>query len=288
MKAIVTGGTGYIGSHLVKRLLKDNWEVAIIADPKFGYDNILDVKNRITIFEYTGQIQELIKFFRDFNAGIVFHLAAAVLTNPSPEQLPILIDSNIRFGTEILEAMSDSGTKLIVTTGTYWQNYNGEEYNPVDLYAATKEAFEKILKYYVEAKGIRSIVLRLYDVYGEDDRRPKIWNLLKGIAGTDKSIDMSPGEQILNLVHIDDVVSAYISAYNYLKQNSEIKSEVFGVYAETQKTLKEHVNELEKTLGKTLRINWGAKPYKKREVMKPAYLFKNPPNWKCMKLVFIN
>lgn len=278
-KAIVTGATGYIGSHLVKELIKQNWEVDIIADPKFGYKNIEDIKDKISIFEYSGNINQLIDFFNANNADVVFHLAAAVITNPTPAQIPTIIDSNIRFGTEVLEAMSLSSTRLIISTGTYWQNYNNEDYNPVDLYAASKEAFEKILKYYTEAKNIRAITLRLYDVYGEDDNRPKIWNLLKNIAGTNQSIDMSPGGQMIDLVHIDDIVQAYIKTFEYLVNDESINNKIFGVYKGQSKTLKNLVEEYENFIGKPMKINWGGKNYKNREMMNLPKKFPAVPGW---------
>lgn len=112
-KAIVTGGTGYIGSHLVRKLLSYNWEVSLICDPKFGYSNIETFRSKVNIFEYEGDIACLIDFFKKENADVVFHLAAAVITNPSSSQIPVLIDSNIRFGTEILEAMTHFSSKRL-------------------------------------------------------------------------------------------------------------------------------------------------------------------------------
>ena len=216
---IITGATGYIGSHVAKHLISKGWKIVIISQPHFGYSNVEEIKTQIEIFEYDGNIESLINFFKIKKADVVMHLAAAVITNYQPVQIPMLIRSNIEFGTEILEAMRQSETRLFIGTGTYWQNYNSESYNPVDLYAATKEAFEKILKYYVDAYGVRAITLRLFDVYGEDDKRPKLWNILRNIAGTDKSIDLSPGEQLLDLVYISDVARAYEQAYWLLQKD---------------------------------------------------------------------
>jgi len=249
-KAVITGATGYIGSHLLKYLLSQNWDVSIIAQAEFGYENIKEQKNQVKIIDYDGNIQTLISFFNEENPDVVFHLAAAVITNYIPEQLPTLIQSNVRFGTEILEAMKYSTTRFFINTGSYWQNCNSDIYSPVDLYAATKEAFEKILQYYVEACDFHSITLRLYDVYGEDDKRPKLLNLLYQIAGTEQFIDISPGEQLLDMVHISDVCSAYLKAYEILIADNEIKHKIYRVYTRNRIMLKEMITLFQTVLHK--------------------------------------
>lgn len=276
---ILTGATGYIGSHVARHLLDEGWEVAIISQPQFGYDNINDIKSKLKVFEYDGNIRNLIDFFKARSADVVLHLAAAVITNYTPQQIPVLIRSNVEFGTEILEAMKHSATRLFIGTGSYWQNYNSDSYNPVDLYAATKEAFEKILQYYVDAFDIRAITLRLFDVYGEDDKRPKLWNILRDISGTNQTIDLSPGGQLLDLVHISDVAKAYERAYYLVKENKDLKNEIFGVFSNNRKSLKEIVNLFEKISGKTLNLNWGGKDYKKREVLNPTEKYNLIPDW---------
>lgn len=280
----MTGATGYIGSHVLKYLLSKGWEIHVIADPKFGYANIEDVLSQIEVFEYDGNILSLCDYFQTIKPDVVYHLAAAVITNYKPEQVPILIQSNIQFGAEILEAMKSSETKLLVSTGSYWQNYNSDTYNPVDLYAATKEAFEQIIQFYVDAHHFKVITLRLFDVYGEDDKRPKIWNLLRSIAGTDESLDVSPGEQLLDLVHISDVCTAYECAFNYLKTVKFPCNEVFGVYTGERMSLKEAITIFEKYSEKSINVNFGGKEYKEREVMNPISSLNKVPGWApCIK-----
>ena len=276
---VITGATGYIGSHLLRHLLSKGWDVHIIADPKFGYTNIEDVLKQIDVCEYTGAIEKLIDFFKKVKPDVVFHLAAAVITNYQPIQVPVLIQSNVQFGAEILEAMKVSGCKLFVGTGSYWQNYNCEDYNPVDLYAATKEAFEKILKYYTEAEGIRAITLRLFDVYGSDDKRPKLWNIIKQKVGTNEVLNLSAGEQLLDMVFVSDVCTAYEQAYYLLKNDVRIVNRVYAVCSGKRMPLKEIVELYRKKLNGSVIVNYGGKPYKKREVMKPIDTLEILPGW---------
>lgn len=276
---IITGATGYIGSHLLKHLLSEGWKIHVVADPAFGYSNIQDVLDKIDVFEYQKDVVSLCDYFQKVNADVVFHLAAAVITNYNPEQVPVLIQSNVQFGTEILEAMKGSKTRIFVSTGSYWQNYNSEGYNPVDLYAATKEAFDQIIYYYVDAHRYKAVTLKLFDVYGEDDKRPKIWTLLREIAGTEKILDVSPGEQQLDLVHISDVCTAYECAYGYLKAFNGKIQKTFGVFTGERISLKQAIRTFEKYSSKTIHVNFGGRKYKDREVMNPISTLEKIPGW---------
>lgn len=280
-RGVITGATGYIGSNLLRYLLTQDWEIYIIAQPEFGYSNIDDVKDQIQIIEYDTDIYTLIDFFKTTNPDVVFHLAAAVISDYKPEQISMLIDSNILFGTQVLEAMRFSKTKLIINTGSYWQNYNSNEYNPLDLYAATKESFEKIIQYYVDAHNFRCITLRLFDVYGENDTRPKLLNLLCQIAKDGRSLDVSLGEQLLDMVHISDVCTAYLKAYELFYENHLLLNNVFGVYTGSRISLKDMVYTFESIINKKINVNFGGMSYKEREVMNPCETYQRLPNWEA-------
>ena len=123
-----------------------------------------------------------------------------------------LVDSNVLVGTQVAEAMLRAGCRGIVNTGTSWQRDARGAYDPVCLYAATKQAFEDVLTYYVSAEGFAATTLRLYDTYGPDDPRPKLVNALAGALRSGTPLSLSPGEQLLDLVHIDDVTAAFAAA----------------------------------------------------------------------------
>ena len=274
-KFLVTGATGFIGSNLCRKLLNNNFEVHILIRKNSKFDYLEDIENKLQKYVWDNSIENLSKYLKVNQIDCIFHLAAFVKTEHEMNDVENLLNSNILFGTEILEAMKYSNTKLIINTGTYWQHYNSEEYNPVDLYAATKEAFEKIIKYYVEAENIRCVTLKLFDTYGENDRRPKLINLLNKFADEGKELDMSLGEQKLDLVHVDVVTDSFLKAYEILEKSEDIKNEIFGVSSGKQISLREIVENFEKETGKKLKINWGTRPYRKREVMKPITTLKN-------------
>jgi len=277
---IVTGATGFVGSHLSKKLVELGYNVHVISRPSSTYENLESVKTKIDIFEYNQNITELINYFEKVEADIVFHLASLFISEHKSDEIDGLINSNIKFGTHILEAMSKSDTYRLINTGTSWQHYKNEEYNPVNLYAATKQAFEDIIEYYVKALNFNVITLKLFDTYGENDNRGKLINLLGKFSKENKELEMSPGEQKIDLVHVDDVVDAFISAYNLIKKN-EINHDKYAVSSGQEIQLKDLIGLYEEVTGNEISVEWGGRPYRKREVMELWLDFDKLPNWEA-------
>jgi len=277
---IVTGATGFVGSHLSKKLVELGYNVHVISRPSSTYENLESVKTKIDIFEYNQNITELINYFEKVEADIVFHLASLFISEHKSDEIDGLINSNIKFGTHILEAMSKSDTYRLINTGTSWQHYKNEEYNPVNLYAATKQAFEDIIEYYVKALNFNVITLKLFDTYGENDNRGKLINLLGKFSKENKELKMSPGEQKIDLVHVDDVVDGFISAYNLIKKN-EINHDKYAVSSGQEIQLKDLIGLYEEVTGNEISVEWGGRAYRKREVMELWRDFDKLPNWEA-------
>ena len=144
----------------------------------------------------------MINIVNEANPEIVFHLASLFLAQHTLEDIERLVQSNLLFGVQIAEAITLQGVTKLINTGTSWQHYENEDYNPVCLYAATKQAFEDMLKFYVEASKLKVITLKLFDTYGPDDSRPKLFTLLRKVAQEQTELAMSPGEQLIDLVYM--------------------------------------------------------------------------------------
>jgi nucleoside-diphosphate-sugar epimerase len=197
----------------------------------------------------------------------VFHLASLFLSQHDAKDVESLIHSNVLFGNQLLEAMRVNEVSRLINTGTSWQHYNNEEYNPVCLYAATKQAFEAILEYYVQACGIKAITFKLFDTYGPNDPRPKLFHLLKKAAASGESLNMSAGEQLIDLVHIEDVIDAYLIAAQRLLNDKVLAHESYAVSSKKPLPLKKLVETFSTATGQNVKVNWGARPYRFREVM---------------------
>jgi len=211
---------------------------------------------------------------------IIFHLASWVLVQHQPADIERLIRSNITFGAQLVEGMLGAGANRLVNTGTSWQHFENQDYSPVCLYAATKQAFEAILQYYVETSSLRVATLKLNDTYGPDDPRPKLFKLLQRAAESIETLKMSPGEQRVDLVYIDDVVDAYLASATLLLQDGVDGQQTYAVSSGETIGLRELATVYESVAGVKLPIEWGGRPYRPREVMVPWNRGQPVPGWR--------
>ena len=278
-KVLITGITGFIGEHLALRLLQEQWEVQAIVRPSSRLDDLPVILQQKVHFYVHDTKHDLVNILREARPDLVIHLASVFLSKHKYEDIDAMLESNVIFGTKLLDAMVQQKVYRFINTGTAWQHYENQPYSPVNLYAASKQAFEMLLQYYQETAPLRSITLKLFDTYGDGDKRKKLLALLAELAKTGKTLAMSPGEQKIDLVHVDDVVEAFWLAANYLLEG---RNEYCGTYAVTSGTaisLKELVARYEKLIGKPLSIEWGGRPYREREVMEPWTQGNVLPGW---------
>lgn len=278
--AFVTGATGFIGSHLTRRLINEDWSVHILVRPSSDRKLLKDLEGRFQTHVHNGKTEQLCAIMADVKPNVVFHLASLFLVQHETRDILRLIESNLAFPTQLLEAMAKNGVSKLINTGTSWQHYENREYSPVNLYAATKQAFEAILKFYKETTPLKVITLKLFDTYGPNDPRPKLFSLLKKVAEEQKPLAMSPGEQLIDIVYIADVVDAFIVAAERLLSDSSEKCEVYAVSSGASIKLRDLVKIYESVIGKKLPIEWGGRPYRDREVMVPWSAGKKLYNWK--------
>jgi nucleoside-diphosphate-sugar epimerase len=211
---------------------------------------------------------------------VVVHLASAVVIEHT-DSIDSIIESNIRFPTLLLDAMIETGSKRLINTGTSWQHFNDKlTYDPVNLYAASKQAFADIAVYYERAHLLRLRTLKLFDVYGSRDDRRKLIPLLLNVRLTGEPLDLSPGEQIVDLVHVEDVARAYLAVAEHLMAQTEPDNAEYMVRSGELVSIRELVAMIERVGERPLPVKWGGRKYRAREVMKPSSLVSPVPGWR--------
>jgi len=266
---LVTGATGYIGSNLVKHFsLNKHFNIFAMIRSTSDTQVLHSAKNLIHVIQSDQTFDQINNTVRKASPDMVIHLAGVDTIEHRPDEIEPLILSNILFGTHLLEAMVQNQVMYFINTRTYWENMDGSSGDqPMNLYAATKKAFNHILEYYQNARRIKSIALKLYNVYGPYDPRGKIFSIFRSSIDRDQPIPFSPGEQVLDHVYIDDVTLAYEQAMGYLMKKDSWTPETFSIGSGVGHKLKSIAKIYEHCIEKPLSIEWEGREYREGEIM---------------------
>ena len=171
---LVTGGAGYIGSHTVKALKKAGFQPLIFDNFSTGHRAFI---KSTPAFE--GDIRnsdDLARAFAEFPIDGVLHFAGKALVGESVEKPELYYETNVQGGLNLLNAMKTCGVKFLIfssscaTYGTPQQVPISEDHaqNPINPYGDSKFAFERAMKWFHEAHGLRYLSLRYFNAAGAD------------------------------------------------------------------------------------------------------------------------
>jgi len=279
MRILITGATGFIGAHLAKHLAKQH-EIAMLLRPQARKERLAGIEPPPRLLLWDGTVESMPLLLNDFKPACVIHLASYFTGAHKPADIDPLIESNIRFPSILLETMAQSGCKQFINTGSVMQHYENAAYAPMNLYAATKQACADILTYYIQSSGIkRAVTLELADTYGPNDPRSKLISLLQKTAASGEVLGMSPGEQYVDLIHVDDVVRAYELALGILQKMPDGQQKTFAIRSGAPLTVKSLVELFNQVSPRPVKAEWGKRPYQPREIFQP-WQGELLPGWK--------
>ena len=225
MKAIVTGGAGFIGSHLVDSLLKENFEVTVLDNFSTGrLENLEHVLEQIELVECDLGVQgDWIQNFT--NADWVIHLASLADIVPSIQQPEEYYRSNVDGTFNVLQAAKTAGVKRFVyaaSSSCYGipDNYPTPEHadiRPQYPYALTKRMGEEMVLHWAQVYSFPAISLRFFNVYGPRSRTSGTYGAVIGVflaqklAGKPFTV-VGDGKQTRDFTFVTDIVQAMIIA----------------------------------------------------------------------------
>lgn len=264
MRILITGSTGFVGSHLIPKILDKGHKVLEITRSLKSSDKRFGNKTQKHLISDNQELLE--RSILAFNPEIVIHLASFLTPNDDYSSLQKLLNANIEFFCRILDSLKNSNIKYFINTGTFAEYYKGgENLDPSYLYAATKTASRSILDYYSRNYNFKQVTVVPYSIYGTVDTQKRVVDIIIDSINSERFIDFSPGEQVLDFIHINDVVDFFMNLIEVLPEIPNKSN--FQLGTGKGHTIKEVASLIENLTGKKALINWASKPYRTSDVM---------------------
>ncbi len=239
---LVTGGAGFIGSHLVRHLLaEDAWNVGVVDNfndfysPEIKRRNINSFLNDSHFKLYENDIcddESLQAVFADNKFDVIVHLAARAGVRPSLEEPKLYAETNINGTLNLLEMAREFGVKQFVfgsSSSVYGENCkvpfseNDKVAEPISPYAATKIAGEMLCHTYSHLYNIRTICLRFFTVYGASQRPDLAIHKFARLISANKPIPVfGDGKTRRDYTYIEDIIQGVRAAIDYDKSIHEV------------------------------------------------------------------
>lgn len=269
---LITGGAGFIGSHLADKLLKEGNKVIVVDNfcdfynPKIKEDNVkhnlnnanyilkrIDIRNR----------EELAKVFDEANVDVVIHLAAMAGVRPSIDN-PIYYQEVNCVGTQnILEEMKAHNVKKLVMASSSSVYGNCKEVPfkedmvvdfAISPYAATKKANEVMTHVYHKLFDFNVIMLRFFTVFGPRQRPDLAINKFTRLMLNNEPIPMfGDGTTSRDYTYVEDIVSGIEKSIEYVNNNKDVY-EILNLGNSSPVSLKEMIDTIAEVLNKTPNI----------------------------------
>lgn len=252
MKVLVTGGAGFIGGHLVKKLVETGfkvmvWDIVVKPLGKFAKFERLDVRDG----------EKVKQGFREFKPDFVFHLAAQAIVGSAYELPSEALETNVMGTVNVLEAARKSDFVkgiIVASSDKAYGKLDQGKYQETDAlrgdhpYDVSKSCADLICQAYYKTYGLPVVVTRFGNVYGEGDLH--FDRIIPGICKSlikKKTLEIrSNGKYIRDYLYVKDVVDGYLFL---LKNLEKVKGEAFNFSSNDTLSVLELIKKVEKILG---------------------------------------
>lgn len=266
-KILVTGGAGFIGSHLTEHLVQAGARVtALCRRSAASAYNLAHVRGDIDVIEFDLVRDDVAHLLREGQYEIIFHLAGsarlkAAIDNPGDD-----LDQNTTATLKLLEGVrraSPSTTVLYTSSAVVYPGGGGEPIReddptgPTTPYAISKLAAEQYVTAYARLFGLRSAVLRLFWVYGPRLRKQIVFDLMTRLrAEPEHLVLQSDGTEALDFIYVADVVEALM----VVATKAALNGEVYNVASGRPLTTVEMAKTIARAMGASPTISFSGRP----------------------------
>jgi nucleoside-diphosphate-sugar epimerase len=279
---LLTGASGFVGRHLAARLVRDGAAVSVLVRRP---DTPLP--DAVAAVPIPATADELAASVEAARPDVCIHLATHFVAAHVPADVAPMLEANVVLGTRLAQALVDAGSVPLIDTGSAWQHVGGDRFRPANLYAATKQALADILTAFSSRHGLPVSRLTLTDTYGPDDPRPKLVPALLRADRTGEPLAMGSGRQLIDLVHVDDCVAAFVRLAARVRRPFGEGAPAttgdgqggFSVSSGAPLTVRELVERAEEAAGRRLPVRWGARADRTVDAEAPRSPDPRLPGW---------
>jgi UDP-glucose 4-epimerase len=264
MEILVTGGLGFIGSHIAKRLVSEGHGVCVLDNLHTGdRGNLGGLGGKVELIE--GRSKDVGKFGKKF--GCIIH-EGIYSSSPMYKEKPSLVAEVVEDFIAILEYAKENGCRVVFASSS--SLYNGvappqkedAEIPPTDFYTEGRMFMERLAELYNRLYGVEAIGLRYFSVYGPGEKsKGRYANLISQflweVKGGKNPVIYGDGEQTRDFTFVEDVVDA-----NLLAMGSGVKFGVFNVGSGESVSINRMVEMLGEALGKEIKPEYVENPIK--------------------------
>lgn len=260
---VVTGGAGFIGSHLVERLVAERAHVTVVDNFQAGTpENVASVSDKIQLVKGDIRNTESLNVLAD--ADIVFHLAANASVPLSVENPRYDFETNALGTFNVLEASLHTGVKKIVYASSA-AVYGEPEYTPIDEdhplqpispYGVSKLAGEKAGVIFKDMYGLNFSAVRIFNTYGPRQPRYVMYDFIKKLKKTPQLLEvLGTGDQVRDYCYVSDMVEAFMVV-------AEKGDSIYNVAGGTSTSIKELAELMVAELSPRAHIYYTGKSWK--------------------------
>ena len=253
---LVTGATGFLGSHVVKKLLAEGQKVVILKRSFSNTKRLATELSKVKSYDID-KLDDFADVFREQHIDVVIHTATCY--GRQGETVEEIYDVNLKFPLKLLELALRFNTDTFFNTDTILSKY-------LNWYALSKKQFSEIGQQFAHLGKINFIDAKLEHMYGEDDANTKfVTFMLEALQNNQDELKLTAGEQRRDFIYVDDVVEAYWKILT--SQSNDKKYQQYEVGTGKTISIKELVMLAKSITKSQTKLVFGAIPYRENEIM---------------------